>query len=209
MPQIRCKNLLDGPLVLGISCTLSLSAQFDVDRLFGGATIGYANPTGDFEDFAKGGLTYTIVAGYKLTDHLGVGIEYGSAITGAIDTTLDSGIFGIETYGLNNYFLRGWYTFTEGSFAPYVSLGAGLSSVSEPDITSGTTTIEGASRTSFGADLELGVAIKNFNLSYSYVVGGRTPEETVFTSRDGDVGVSYHRFQIGYIYNFGGGLMGN
>ncbi len=189
-------------LVIVLCATFTLSAQFDFDKVYGGASIGYANPTGDFEEFAKGGFTYTIVAGYKLTDRLAVGIEYGSAITASIDTTLASGVLGLETYGLANYFLRGSYKILDGGFAPYVGVGVGLSTVEEPDVTSGTTTIEGQSRAGFGADLELGVNLNGFNLSYSYVIGGKTPEDPVFSTRSGDTGVSYHRFQVGYIYNF-------
>ena len=179
-----------------------LSAQFDFENVFGGASLGYAKPTGDFEEFAKGGFTYTIVAGYKLTDNLSVGIEYGSAVTASIDTTLSSGILGLESYGLNNYFLRGWYKFLDGGFKPYASVGLGLSTVEEPDVTSGGNTVEGQSRAGFGADLELGVAIKNFTLSYSYVLGGSTPENPTFSTRSGDTSVGYHRFQVGYLYNF-------
>lgn len=189
-------------LVIVLCATFTLSAQFDFDKVYGGANIGYASPTGDFNEFAKGGLTYTFVAGYKLTDRLAVGIEYGSAVTASIDTTLESGIFGLETYGLSNYFLRGSYKLLDKGFAPYVAVGVGLATVEEPDVTSGNTTVEGQSRAGFGADVELGINIKGVNLSYSYVIGGKTPEDPVFSTRSGDTGVSYHRFQVGYIYNF-------
>ena len=189
-------------LALALLTTLSLSAQFEGDRLFGGATLGYASPTGDFDELADGGLTYTVVGGYKLTNRLAAGFEYGNAITAGVANDLGTGVLGIESYGLTNYFLRGWYTFKDGSFAPYASVGLGLASIEEPDVTINDTTVEGTSRTGFGGDLEIGFNLKNFNVSYTYVLGGKTPEMPAFNPNGGDLGVSYQRFQIGYIYNF-------
>ena len=179
-----------------------LSAQFDFEKLYGGALLGYADPVGDFEQFADGGFTYTVVAGYKLTDRLSVGIEYASVAAGGISDDDNSGILGgLEAYGLNNYFVRGSYKLLTGGFAPFVSAGLGLASITEPDVTTSAGTVEGGSATGFGADLELGLSIKGFQLSYSYVIGGNTPEETAFTDRD-QVSIGYNRFQLGYVYNF-------
>ena len=177
-------------------------AQFDLDKLFGGAALGYARTTGDFQAFAKGGFTYSAVVGYSLTDRLGVGIEYGGTIAVAVDTTLASGLFGLEAYGIETYLARSWYQLSDRKFVPYLGLGLGLARVAEPDVTINGETIEGATRTGLGAELELGFTVNGFNLSYAYVLGGRAPEDPVLNTRVADVVVSYHRFLIGYLYNF-------
>lgn len=183
------------------------NAQFDVDKLFGGANLAFAKPVGEFSDYAKGGFSYNIMVGYQLTEKLGVGVEYGSAVTGAIDTTLETGFFGLNAYGLQSFLAKGWYRFTTGTVRPYVGLGIGGAQIAEPDITvtdsSGQeVTVDGASRVGFGANLELGLNIKGFNMSYSYNVGGKGPKEPVFNPNIKDLNLSYHRFALGYVYNF-------
>jgi len=205
------KNLL--LLVLTISFTF-LSIQnteaqsrkkksksgFQIENLFGGGNLAFAKPIGDFNQYAKGGFSYNIVVGYKLTEKLGVGIEYGSALTAAIDTAA-SGLFGVNLYGLNSYLAKGWYRFTEGKIRPYAAIGLGLARVQEPDLTIGTETVLGAKRSGFGANAELGVNILGVNLSYSFNLSGRSPEEPVINGA-ADLAVNYHRFAIGYIVNF-------
>ena len=183
-------------------------AQFDIEKLFGGANLAFAKPIGDFSEYAKGGISYNVVVGYQVTENLGVGVEYGSAITAAIDTTLETGLFGLNAYGLQSFLAKGWYRFTTGTVRPYVGVGIGGAQVSEPDVTGfdSTTgeevTIEGAKRIGLGANVELGLSIKGFNLSYSFNVSGKGPKEPVFNANVADLGVNYHRFAVGYIYNF-------
>lgn len=180
----------------------SSQAQFEVEKLFGGANIAFAKPLGDFSDYAKGGFSYNVIAGYQLTENLGIGIEYGSAVTAAIDTTLETGLFGLNAYGLQSFLAKGWYRFSTGTVRPYVGIGIGGARVSEPDITIGTDIVEGAKRIGFGANVELGLNIKGFNLSYSFNVSGKSPKEPVFNPNVADLSVNYHRFAAGYIYNF-------
>ena len=146
-----------------------------------------------------------MVVGYRIQDNIGVGVEYGAAITAAISPdSLQTGILGINLFGLNSYLAKGWYQFGDSDvIKPYASVGLGLSRVSEPDVTSGTNTIvEGQKRIGLGANFELGVNIKSFNLSYGFNVSGKAPKEPVFTAGVADLGVNYHRFGLGYIYNF-------
>lgn len=193
-------------LIFTITFTFTLltvgQAQFDIDNLFGGANIGYAKPLGAFSDYAKGGLTYNAVIGYKITENFSAGVEYSSAITAAIDTSLTTGILGVNIYGLTGYYAKAWYKFKEGTFQPYASVALGVANFEEPEITSGTSTIKGANRLGFGANAELGFTIKNFNVSYAFVLGGKAPKEPVFNTNIADVGITYHKFSLGYIYNF-------
>lgn len=185
-----------------LSCLFIFSAhaQFEFGNIFGGANLAYAKPIGNFSEFAKGGISYNTVLGYHLTENIGVGIEYGGAVTAAID---DGGGFDIYLYGLSNYLAKGWYSPTTGAFRPYVGLGLGLSKVAEPDVTIGDDpTIEGAKRVGLGANLELGLNIKGFNLFYSFNHSGKVAKEPVFFEEAANLAVNYHRFGIGYIYNF-------
>ena len=185
-------------LVMFVSLLTAGKAQFDIDNLFGGANIGYAKPLGDVSEFIKGGLTYNGVLGYKLNENFAVGVEYASAITLAIDTTGGSGLGG-NIYGLTGYYAKAWYKFMEGTFQPYAALGLGLAQFEEPDWGS---TGENQKRSGFGANVELGFTIKNFNLSYAFVLGGKAVEESVFVPGIADLSVNYHRFSLGYLYNF-------
>jgi hypothetical protein len=196
------KNLLFLLTFLTFFSTTS-QAQIDIDNLFGGANAAYANPVGDFSTYAKGGFSYNLVVGYKIKENIGVGFEYGGALTAAIlPDSIQTGILGINLFGLESYLLKGWYQFGESeTFKPYASVGLGVAVVSEPEITTGTSTI-GEKRTGLGASLELGVVIKSFNISYSFNASGRTPKEPAFTQFAADLGVNYHRFGVGYIYNF-------
>lgn len=187
--------------VFAISVGFSAFGQFDINRLAGGINVGYAVPLGDFKEYAKGGLTYNAVALYKLTDRVGVGVEYSSALTAAFDSNL-SGVLGLNLYGLNSFLLKGVYKFTDGTLRPYVGAGVGVASVAEPDVSSNGNTTEGAKRFGLGANAELGVAIKNFVISYSYQLNGKSPKEPVFNSKVADLPVNYHKIAIGYIYNF-------
>ncbi len=187
----------------------SSQAQFNIEKLFGGANIAYAKPIGDFSDVAKGGLSYNILGGYQLTDNLGVGLEYGRALTVGIEkdsagVDISSGIFGAQIFGLQSIQAKGWYRFTTGTVRPYVAAGVGAAQVAEPDATDadGNVTLAGAKRWGLGASVELGVNINGFNLSYSFNVNGKGPEEPVFNADVKDLSVNYHRFAAGYIYNF-------
>jgi len=180
----------------------SSHAQFDVEKLFGGANVAFAKPLGDFSEFAKGGFSYNVLGGYQLTDNLGVGLEYGSAATVALSDSITSGILGVNIFGLRSVLAKGWYRFTTGTVRPYVGLGIGAGQVAEPDITVGTDVTKGGKRWGLGANVELGLNIKGFNLSYSFNVNGKAPSEPVFSPGVKDLSVNYHRFAAGYIYNF-------
>ena len=182
-------------LVFGLSG--AANAQF-LDNIYGGAALGYANPVGNFSEFAKGGVTWTVQAGYKITDRLSAGLEYSSAAVVGIDTTGNSGIGGISAYGLGGYLIKAHYRFTDGNLQPFAGVGLGAARVLEPasDIS------VGATRVGFGANIELGIKLFGAIVSYSFNVNGKTPEEPVFNVGSADLGVNYHRFSIGYCYNF-------
>ena len=178
-------------------------AQFDMEKLFGGANIAFAKPVGEFAEVANGGLSYNILGGYQLTDNLGVGLEYGEALTAGIErdssgVDITSGIFGAQLFSLRSIQAKSWYRFTTGTVRPYVAAGIGAAQVAEPD----GDTVKGAKRWGLGASVELGVNINGFNLSYSFNVNGKGPKEAVFNANIEDLNVNYHRFAAGYIYNF-------
>lgn len=201
------KKLIVSILMLTFFFTSS-NAQFDVDKLFGGANLAFAKPVGEFSDYAKGGFSYNVIAGYQLTEKLGVGIEYGNAVTAAIDTTLENGIFGLSAFGLQSFLAKGWYRFSTGNVRPYVGVGIGAAQIAEPDITftdastNEEVTVEGAKRTGLGANVEIGLNIKGVNLSYSYNISGKGPKEPNFSPGIKDLNLNYHRFAVGYVYNF-------
>lgn len=200
------KKLIVSTLMLLFVCTIS-NAQFEMEKLFGGANVAFAKPVGDFSTYAKGGFSYNVLGGYQVTEKIGVGLEYGSAVTAAIDTTLESGLLGVNLYGLNSLLAKGWYRFTTGTVRPYVGLGIGGARIAEPDYTftdvnNEEVTVEGAKRIGLGANIELGINIKGFNLSYSYNISGKGPKEPVFNENIKDLSMNYHRFAAGYVYNF-------
>ncbi len=195
------KHLIFTILIVCLFQTIG-SAQFEADKLFIGGNLGYAKPLGSFSEYAKGGLTYDVVLGYKITENFSAGVEYLAAVTVAIDTSGLTGILGANIYGLSGYYAKAWYKFKEGSFQPYASLGLGVSKFEEPDISIGGTTTKGASRLGFGGNVEVGFMLKNFNLSYAFVLGGKTSKEPVFNPEVADLGIVYHKLSVGYVYNF-------
>lgn len=187
----------------------SSQAQFDMEKLFGGGNISFIKPVGDFSSVANGGISVNLFGGYHLTEKLGVGLEYAEGITAGIekDSTgvdITKGIFGAQLFGLRSIQAKSWYRFTTGTVRPFVAAGIGAAQVAEPDATDadGDVTIAGAKRWGLGASVEVGVNINGFNLSYSFNVNGKGPKEAVFNSNIADVGVNFHRFAAGYIYNF-------
>jgi hypothetical protein len=70
--------------VLAVLFITQINAQLEFEKIFGGVNIGYAKPLGKFTDYAKGGLTYNAVVGYKLTENVYVGGEYVSVLTVAL-----------------------------------------------------------------------------------------------------------------------------
>ncbi|MEZ4907057.1 MAG: outer membrane beta-barrel protein [Saprospiraceae bacterium] len=196
------KKLTFAVIMMILSIT-AINAQFEIEKVFGGANLGYAKPVGAFNDYAKSGITYNIEAGYKFTDHLFAGVEYNSVLTAALGSEdnlfLDSKLLGVEAY-----YLKGWYTPLTGKFKPYVALAVGLAHYSEGDYTdgNGNITTEGGKRLGLGGNLELGIALGGFNLSYSFNLSGKTAKEPVIYPDIESVNITYHRFAIGYLYNF-------
>jgi len=185
-------------LLITLFAFSSVKAQFSMDNLFAGANFGYAAPVGAFKDYANGGFTYNLFAGYKLNDNLRVGFEYNSAYTLAIgDEILD-----IKVLGLQGYNAKAWYTPLKGKFKPYAALALGVSKFSEPDITIGDVTTFGAKRFGLGANAEVGFAIAGLNISYAFNLAGKTPKEPVIYPSMEEVTVFYQKFAVGYIYNF-------
>lgn len=187
---------------MSITIFSAANAQFELEKLFAGITIGYAKPLGDFSNHAKGGLTYTGEVGYDIDDHLAVGLGYTKTATVAIDTTLSSGILGLNVYSLSSYYAKAWYNFLTGNFKPYAGIALGLSQTGEPDVTINGELIPGNNRTGFGAHLELGFFYSGFNLSYAFNLNSKTPKELNFNQKAQDLSVMYHRFNIGYRYSF-------
>lgn len=188
------KNLL-AIVFLMFSCVFNSNAQF-IDNVFAGGTVGFANPVGDFSEFANGGFTFNVFVGYHINEEIGIGFEYGSTSTVAVDTASVGGL-NVNIYGLSSYLLKGYYKFTDGLIKPYLALGLGVATVREPDFIE-----KGAKRNGFGGSAEFGVNVKGFTGSYSFNLSGKSPKESVFNNATGDLPVNFHRFAVGYIYNF-------
>ncbi len=187
-------------LISSLCILASANAQFNASDIFGGANIGYSKPVKDIKDYAKAGLTFNVEAGYKLRESLGVGFMYQHAITGGIDSDTLVVIDDITNYKLESFLVKGWYILAEEEVKPYISLAAGIAKVSEPDVTIGATTTEGTNRIGLAGNLEVGILLRGFNVSYSFNLAGKTPETAVLNG-GGDISVFYHYFGIGYIYN--------
>lgn len=177
-------------------------AQFDLSNFYGGVKVGFAKPIGKFSEFAKGGLSYNVEAGYKINENIGVGFEYARAVTAAIDTSASAGLININIFGLNSYFLKGWYTIPMGSFKPYAAVGLGVTRFKEPDFTINGNTTYGDTRYGAGGDIELGFVVKGFNLAYNFVYNGKSVKEPVYNDNVKNLSVAFHRFSIGYLYGF-------
>jgi len=176
--------------------------NFDLENIYWGANIAWVTPIGDFNEHAKGGIGGNTLIGYKLTEKLGLGIELGGAATGAFDESMNSGFFGLNFYGLQSLLVKSMYRFSTETFRPYVGVGAGLAKVAEPTVIIGTEEIEGASRFGLGANAELGLNIKGFNMAYSFNLSGKAPKDGLFNPNANDLTVNFHRITMGYIRNF-------
>ncbi len=189
-------------VIVSITIFSAANAQFELEKLFAGGTIGYAKPIGDFSNYAKCGLTYTGEIGYALDDHLAVGLGYTKTATVAIDSTGDSGLFGLNVFSLPSYYAKAWYNFLTGNFKPYAGAALGLSRSGLPDVEVNGELIPGKKRTGFGAHFELGFFLGGFNLSYAFNLNSKTPKELDYNPKMQDLSVMYHRFNIGYRYSF-------
>lgn len=169
---------------------------------FGSAFLGYGNPVGDFAEYVKGGISYSVAAGYFIKDKIAVGGEYGSVLAGGVDKTGSTGLFGINIFGISNFSLKGWYFMSKGKVSPYAALGLGVAQFSEGDVTINDQTTKGAKRLGLAVSPEIGVTLGGFNITYSFMLNGKTPQEPVFNDQIVDLAVNYHRFNIGYMYDF-------
>jgi hypothetical protein len=178
------------------------NAQFDLGNFYGGADIGFASPVGEIGDYIAGGFTYSASIGYRINDQISVGGEYTSTIAAGIDTSGTSGFLGVSLYGFNQYLATGHYKFLPGRVSPFVGLGLGLARTQEPTFIDSDGMEVQASRFGFGAKAEVGISIYNFVAKYAFNLNGRTPKETFFNTASADLAVNYHRFSLGYLYNF-------
>ena len=196
------KKIMITIATLAIFSTSGIS-QFEIENLFIGGNIGYAKPIGDFSEYAKGGISYGLEIGYDLDENLAVGLSYSSTATLAIDTTQSTGLFGINAYGLTNYFVKGWYKFTEGDYVPYAALGLGLSQFAEPDISVGGAIVSKGSRNmGLGAEVEVGMKLKSIRLHYNFVLGGKSADTPLYNPNIANLPIMYHKFMIGWAYEF-------
>ncbi len=189
------KNLLK-TLVLALFTftSYSLTAQ----KISVGTDFGWANALGEFSDSGSGGLNWNAHARYGINEKLSVGLEYNTSLLVAVSSNGSSGFFGASLWGVSAYGVKGWYEFLDRTVSPYAAVGLGLSQVSEPDITSGGVTTEGASRFGFNGNGELGLKLGGVYLAYRLNFGARTPKETNIFSDISDLPVTTQNFVIGY-----------
>jgi len=200
------KIMLSITMCILMSCFAQAQDKVSLYDFTIGGTLMYAKPLGDFSEYAKGGIGYTGMVGYKINEQLTAGIEVSSAATLSL-----GGPSLVDLYGLQSAVAKGWYKFGEKSLQPFVGLGVGVASFEEPDLIITTTdvdgevnetTIEGTKRFGLGANAEVGIALKGFLLSYSFAVGGKSSKEPTYNQAVADLGITYHRFNIGYAWNF-------
>lgn len=172
-------------------------SQFDINNIYGGANLGWASPMGKFKESANGGLTYNVEVGYKITEKLGVGIEYGTSLTVGFKD-------GLDIYGMNEYLAKANYRFFNKKFSPYAAVGLGVASVSEPDITVGNDTTIGSRSLGLGTVVEAGLDIYGVILAYRFNYNGNISKDAVYDVANAGTPVILNQFVVGYIYKFGG-----
>lgn len=183
----------------------ALSSQAQLISVSG--QLGYAGPQGDaFKDPVSGEKQTSFGIGYdadvlymleSMDNKLSVGLMYfGSALFGSESSTgIDIGIYGLSLYGV-----KGQYRMLEPDrkVSPYGSLGLGLSQFSTPDVTVGTSTVEGESAYSLGLRPEVGLDLGGFLLSAAYMVPMKYTVDSSTGSFDGTAGAL--SISIGYRY---------
>jgi opacity protein-like surface antigen len=201
------KSLIFTILIL-LSSSLAVKAQFDYRNIYGGGNVGIGITSGELSTYVQAGIVYNLELGYKINDRFSVGIEIGQIIaSGTSQDTIRQGFFAgdpvtrIGLYTANNYLAKCHYRLTTGKVQPFIGLGIGASTISEPAVED-LDTEEFVSRNGFAISPEIGVSFYGVIFSYSYSYLGRTPKETIYNFRSFDLPVQFHQFSAGYNYNF-------
>ncbi|MDR0232850.1 MAG: hypothetical protein LBI82_12130 [Dysgonamonadaceae bacterium] len=154
---------------------LMFTSGIFAQQLSVGGQLGWGTPQGKAFEFSagekgtNGGLTLDLDALYhfgQLNNKLGAGITYNTSLLFGINGGFDVGLYSLELYGV-----KGYYKFFCSSITPYVSLSAGLSRFSLPEITvNGNVVQEAKGTSSFGLRPEVGVQLGSFIISAAYFV---------------------------------------
>lgn len=158
--------------------------------------LGYAIPGGDG---AKGGISFSIEPGYRVSDALLVGLRWETAalIRGASE---DIGTVDLDIAGINSYTLNGQYYFSNNNFRPFLGLGFGIYSLAAVKFDTGSGTGTAAtSESKFGFYPRAGFDAGHFTLQLEYNILGNTKVE----GEDVEFKNSYIGIKIGGY--FGGG----
>ncbi len=163
------------------------------------ADFGVSTATGDFGKDASLGIGYAVNARWMFTEQIEAGLEYDGS---AIFSVSGDGGGDIDATGMTGYLAKGYYSFFDGDYTPYVAFGLGLYKVETPTITytdgnGNTTTYEGESDINFGFTPEVGVMLKNFIIGAKFSYAGKAPAQE-------DINATYARFFIGYKLDFDG-----
>jgi len=147
--------------------------QLSIGGQFGwGVPQGKAFEKADGEKSSNGGLAFDVDALYhfgQLNNKLGVGITYNGSLLFGVSSSESS--FDIGMYGLSLYGVKAYYKFLDMSVTPYVSLSAGLSQFSTPEVKMmGVVISEPQKASAFGIRPEVGINLGSFVISAAYFV---------------------------------------
>ena len=171
------KNFIKLSFVLMVMLPSAIFAQQELPRvpiLTLSGQVGYANPQG--KAFKDADVNIGIGTDFDMLYHLeqldrklGVGVTFSPAFLFGTSASYNAGAYGQMLYGA-----RAHYKFLSGGFSPYASLSVGAAQLSIPgEVDSEDKPIPGReAKTSgaFGLRPEIGLQMKGFIMSASYLV---------------------------------------
>ena len=185
-----------------------------------GGQVSWSIPKGEaFETYhgektTKGGLGIDVDALYHFgasSRGLGVGVAFNSSLLfGAKAKSFED--MDIGFYRLRLYGVKGHYKFLPGPVSPYLSLTAGVASLSTPKISYNEKTednsfglnVKAQTSHSFGLRPEVGLKLGKLTLSAGYIIPMKHDIKVFGTSNDsGSQKLSAGAFQISLGFRFG------
>lgn len=197
-------------LILLVSFLQVSYSQCNLNNYFVSSGIGAADVTGQMGQFVKTGVGFNLGFGKEMNQHLSVSVQnnlvIASQATQLIENRDIKWILRDGDYNLNLTVLKVQYKFWDHEFTPFIGLGVGGSFVYDPllpEFRIGNSS-NGLSQTVITLGMaylfEMGLVYKDFNLTYSYGMNGRTAESNSFNPESENLKVNYHSVSVGYRY---------
>lgn len=189
--------------VIGLMSFAFASAQVE-GKFRVGLDLGYTIPSS-----GGGGILFSLEPKYNIKDNMNVGLRIGSAamvknIESTIGTTVEAEIGANSSFvGTYDYYFKG-----NSSFVPYVGGGAGIYSLANLEVNSGssTTTTEIDSNSKFGGLLRGGFEWGKFRMGLEYNLVPKSNIQNTSGTTVGTAKNSYLGIHLGFY--IGGGKWG-